>query len=169
MLRSVSNIISSSVELFARDFKKFLPLVIIILLPQPILTVLGLSGIYLNQVTLIFNSLTNIIILVSIPVLLIIYGWAILAITKLSFSSYHNQSLTWSEALQSTVKRLLPSFFTLALVHSGRYVALSPSHQKDTGKDRQKSRRRSDYWRCDRLDHREKTDGETRNRRSRHR
>lgn len=116
MLRSVSDIVAASWELYIRYFRKFLPLVIIILLPQPVLALLGIGGLYLSQVTLIFNELANIVILISIPILLIFYCWAILAVTRLSYAAYHNQALNWRSALKTTAKRIIPSILTLALV-----------------------------------------------------
>lgn len=130
MLRPVGDIVATSWDLYIRDFAKFAPLIILFLIPTPILTFLGLGGLYLNQVTLIFNAFTNLLILVALPILAIIYIWAYLAATKAAYLTTQNQPYTAKETLKAASKLIWPAIYTfipaMFLIFFGTLLLILP-------------------------------------------
>src|SRR3989339_308243 len=82
MLKTPSEIIKDSWELYAKNWRKFLPFLILLLLPSLILSALGAISLYLEVYIPKSSAISNIIILAVFAASMLFAFWASIALTR---------------------------------------------------------------------------------------
>ncbi len=119
MLKPSLEIISESFHLYLRNFRKYVPYILMMFLPFVVLAVLGIAFSYLEvflESSWLLGVVANIlIILVFIIQGIITYWWGPIALTRALHADIVGQVLEWKENVRTSKRLIIPLFLTSAL------------------------------------------------------
>ena len=116
MLKTATELIVESWKLYAKNWRKFLPYLIMLFLPTLILSALGAISLYLS-VYLPSSSLTsNVVILVVFAASLVLTIWVSIALARTMFDCLLARPTEWKETFFASSDLIWPVIYTSFLV-----------------------------------------------------
>jgi len=117
MLISAGDIIKNSWELFAKNWRKLLVYMVLLLLPSVALSVLGIVSLYMSAYFPSSTLSTSIIIMVVAAASLVFTLWTAVAFAKVLFNCLKNQEVgEWKSVYSSSSGLIWPVIYTSFLV-----------------------------------------------------
>jgi hypothetical protein len=115
MLKTATEIISESFQLYKKHWREFTPFILILFIPHFILSSLGTIFLYLEIWLPASASFTNIIILVIAVAVAVLSIWASIGFTKTIYAAITNQPINWKVDFSNSSKLILPTILTTIL------------------------------------------------------
>jgi hypothetical protein len=116
MLKTATELVVDSWDLYAKNWRKFLPFVIMVFLPTLILSALGTITLYLSVYLPSSSLASNIIILIVFAASLVFAIWVTIALAKTIFDCLLAKPTEWREAFSSSSTLIWPIVITSLLV-----------------------------------------------------
>lgn len=130
MLKTPSEIIKGSWELYAKNWRKFVPFLILLLLPSLILSALGAISLYLEVYIPKSSAISNIIILAVFAASMLFAFWASISLTRAMADANANQSFDWKNIFSTSSGLIWPvliaSFLVGLIVLGGSLLLVIP-------------------------------------------
>lgn len=130
MLKTATELIVESWELYAKNWRKFLPFIVMLFLPTFILSALGAITLYLSVYLPSSSLASNIIILVVFAASLVFAVWVTVALAKTMLSCLLAKPTEWRETFSSSSNLIWPvilaSFFVTLIVLGGTLLLIIP-------------------------------------------
>lgn len=115
MLKPAMEIVSESWHLYLKNWRQYLPYLIILFVPTLILSALGTIFIYLETYLPASSMATNVVILLIFAASLVLTIWASIALVKAIAASLSGQTLIWKENFNTTNHLIWPTIYTSLL------------------------------------------------------
>ena len=116
MLKTPSEIIKDSWELYAKNWRKFLPFLILLLLPSLILSALGAISLYLEVYIPKSSVISNIIILAVFAASMLFVFWTSIALTRAMANANAGQPFDWKNVFSTSSSLIWPVLVASLLV-----------------------------------------------------
>src|SRR3989344_1108396 len=116
MLKTATELIVDSWDLYAKNWRKFLPFIIMIFLPTLILSALGTITLYLSVYLPSSSLASNIIILLVFAASLVFAIWVTVALAKTMFDCLLAKPTQWRETFYTSSNLIWPVILTSFLV-----------------------------------------------------
>ena len=116
MLKTASEIVKDSWSLYTKNWRRFVPFMVLIFLPTLILSALGTISLYLSLYLPSSTTASNIIILVVFAASMVFAIWVTIALTKALNSALLSQPGEWKETFLSSSNLIWPAILTSFLV-----------------------------------------------------
>jgi len=116
MLKTSMEIVSESWHLYKNNWRTLMPYIIILFVPNLVLSALGTTFLYLEAFlpgSLIANNIITLLIFAAVFVLSI---WSSIALAKGIFALLNNQALGWKESFSSSHHLIWPLIWSSILV-----------------------------------------------------
>lgn len=130
MLKTATEIIVDSWNLYAKNWRKFLPFIIMIFLPTLILSALGAITLYLSVYLPASSLASNIIILTIFAASLVFAVWVSVALAKTIFDCLLAKPTEWKETFSGSSDLIWPviyaSFLVTLIVLGGTLLLIIP-------------------------------------------
>lgn len=130
MLKPAGEIISESFHLYLKNFRAFIPYLVIMFLPALILSLLGAAFLYLEVLWPVSGLATNIILLILRLAEMILSLWTYIALTRALNAVFLNQSLSWKEGFKTSSRFIWPfiilSILKFLIVLGGTILLIIP-------------------------------------------
>ena len=116
MLKSAQEIIKGGWELYAKNWRKFVPFLILLILPTLILSALGVISLYLDVYLPESSFISNIIILAIFVASLLFTFWISIALLRALAMAANNQPFDWKNLFSTSSSLIWPILWTSFLV-----------------------------------------------------
>ncbi len=116
MLKSASEIISESFQLYVKNWRNFVPYMLVIFLPTLILSLVGVFSSYLEVFVPATGLISSTIIIVLYAASFVITIWATIALIRSLNASLSDQTLEWKENFKVSNHLILPVIITSIMV-----------------------------------------------------
>jgi hypothetical protein len=130
MLKPAGEIVSESFHLYLKNFRAFIPYLLIMFLPVLILSLLGAAFLYLEILWPASGLATNIILLILRLVEMILSLWTYIALTRALNAVFLNQSLSWKEGFKTSSRFIWPfilvSILKFLIILGGTVLLIIP-------------------------------------------
>lgn len=130
MLKTTTELIVESWELYAKNWRKFLPFIVMLFLPTFILSALGAITLYLSVYLPSSSLASNIIILVVFAASLVFAVWVTVALAKTMLNCLLAKPTEWRETFSSSSNLIWPiiltSFLVTLIVLGGALLLIIP-------------------------------------------
>ncbi len=130
MLKTATEIVVDSWDLYAKNWRKFLPFIIMIFLPTLILSALGTITLYLSVYLPSSSLASNIIILVVFAASIVFAIWVTIALARTIFDCLLAKPTQWKETFLTSSNLIWPviivSFLVTLSVIGGTILFIIP-------------------------------------------
>lgn len=116
MLKTATEVIVDSWDLYAKNWRKFLPFIIMTFLPTLILSALGTITLYLETYLPSSSLASNIIILIVFAASMVFAIWVTIALAKTILNCLLAKPTEWRKTFSSSSNLIWPIIFTSFLV-----------------------------------------------------
>jgi len=116
MLKTATELIVDSWDLYAKNWRKFLPFIIMIFLPTLILSALGTITLYLSVYLPSSSLASNIIILLVFAASLVFAIWVTTALARTMFNCLLSKPTQWRETFYTSSNLIWPVILASFLV-----------------------------------------------------
>src|SRR3989344_5231066 len=116
MLKTATELIVDSWDLYAKNWRRFLPFIIMIFLPTLILSALGTITLYLSVYLPSSSLASNIIILIVFAASIVFAIWVTIALAKALSDCLLAKPTEWKEAFLTSSNLIWPIILTSFLV-----------------------------------------------------
>ncbi len=116
MLKTASELIVDSWDLYTKNWRKFLPFMVMLFLPTLILSALGTISLYLEMYLPSSSLASNIVILLVFAASLVFAIWVTVALAKTMFDCLLAKPTQWKEAFSASSNLIWPIILTSFLV-----------------------------------------------------
>lgn len=116
MLKTGTEIIMGSWELYAKNWKRFLPFVLMLFLPTVILSMLGIISLYLSYYLPSSSLASNLMILIVFAANFVFTIWVSVALAKIIFNCLAAKPTVWKETFLGSSNLIWPAIYTSFLV-----------------------------------------------------
>lgn len=116
MLKSPGEIIKDSWALYAKNWRKFVPLLLVMLLPSAVLSILGASSLYLQVYVPKSSVLSNLLLLAVFVASLVLALWGSIALIRAIAAANDNQPFGWKTIFSTSGVLIWPVLWTSFLV-----------------------------------------------------
>lgn len=116
MLKTATEIISESFQLYVKNWRKFVPFVLILFIPYLVLSSLGTIFLYLEVLFPASSLSTNIIIIILLLASGFLGIWTSIGLTKTIYFTLTDQPTNWKTDFYSSKSLILSNIVALALV-----------------------------------------------------
>ncbi len=130
MLKTASEILSESFQLYKRHWREFIPYIAVLFLPTLLLSILGALSLYLSIFFPASDGVTSILIVALFSASLVTTIWASIALIRAARAATLGQPLNWKENLKASNHVILPfiwvSILTSLIVLGGTILFIIP-------------------------------------------
>lgn len=130
MLKTATEVIVDSWDLYAKNWRKFLPFMIMLFLPTLILSALGTITLYLEMYLPSSSLASNIVIMLVFAASLVFALWSSIALAKTMYDSILAKTTPWKETFSSSSNLIWPviyaSFLVSLIVLGGTLLFIIP-------------------------------------------
>lgn len=130
MLKPALEIVKDSFQLYAQNWRRFLPFIVMFVVPGLILSSLGTIFLYLAFLLPASAGLTNVIILLIIAATIVFRIWAEIGFTKTIYSAITNQPSHWKADFTSSSSLIGPvilsGILTFLIILGGTLLFIIP-------------------------------------------
>jgi hypothetical protein len=116
MLKTATELIVDSWNLYAKNWRKFLPFMVMLFLPTLILSTLGTLTLYLEMYLPSSSLASNIVILLVFAASLVFAIWVTVALAKTMFDCLSAKPTQWKETFSTSSNLIWPVVLTSFLV-----------------------------------------------------
>lgn len=116
MLKTSTEIIKGSWDLYAKNWRKFLPILALLLLPSVVLSALGAMSLYLEIYLPKSSLISNVIILAVFAASMLLALWGSIALIRALALANSNQLFDWKNIFSTSSNLIWPVLWTSLLV-----------------------------------------------------
>ena len=116
MLKSPSEIIRGGWELYAKNWRKFMPFLILLVLPSLLLPILGVLGLYLEVYIPKTSFVSNLIIMAVYAAGMLFAFWISIALARAVAMAAGNQPFDWKNVFSTSSDLIWPVLWTTVIV-----------------------------------------------------
>src|SRR5438105_262901 len=116
MLKTATELVTDSWNLYVKNWRKFLPFMLMSFLPTLILSALGTLSLYLSVYLPSSSLASNIIILIVFAANLVFAIWVTIALSKTVFDCLMAKPTDWKETFSGSSSLIWPVIITSFLV-----------------------------------------------------
>lgn len=116
MLKTATELVVDSWDLYRKNWRKFLPFMVLLFLPTLILSALGTITLYLSVYLPSSSLASNIVILIVFAASLVFAIWVTIALARTMYACLLAQPTEWRETFSSSNNLIWPMIFTTFLV-----------------------------------------------------
>ncbi|TSC84320.1 MAG: membrane protein [Parcubacteria group bacterium Gr01-1014_13] len=116
MLKTATELVVDSWDLYVKNWRKFLPFIIMLFLPTLILSALGTISLYLSVYLPSSSLASNIIILIVFAASIVFAIWVTIALARAISDSLLAKPTNWKETFLTSSTLIWPVVFTSFLV-----------------------------------------------------
>ena len=116
MLKTATELVVDSWSLYTKNWRKFLPFMVLLFLPTLILSALGTITLYLSAYLPSSSLASNIVILIVFAASLVFAIWVTIALTRTIYACLLAKPTEWRETFSSSNSFIWPMIFTTFLV-----------------------------------------------------
>ena len=130
MLKTATELIVDSWDLYAKNWRKFLPFIIMLFLPTLILSALGTISLYLEMYLPSSSLASNIVILIVFAASMVFAVWVSVALARTMLDCLSAKLTEWKETFSSSSDLIWPviyaSFLVTIIVLGGSLLLIIP-------------------------------------------
>lgn len=112
MLKTATEIIKESWELCSKNWRKFVPILAILLLPSVVLSALGTMSLYLEVYLPKSWLISSLVLLAVLAASLLLTFWGSIALLRALAMANSNQAFDWKSLFSTSSNLLWPVFWT---------------------------------------------------------
>lgn len=130
MLKTASELVVDSWDLYAKNWRKFLPFMVMLFVPTVILSALGTISLYLSVYIPSSSLASNVLIMLVFAASLVLAIWVSIALARTIFDCLLARPTEWKETFSASSPLIWPviwtSFLVSAIVLGGTLLLIIP-------------------------------------------